>query len=280
MNSDHNYSAEEFWLEAETLATASQVCLEYFQALGVEAMDIDLPAPVPPASKAGPSSRQAASGEARTQSRPQLQSRPSQSRNSPNGQSRPAVWAPAAPDLHYLSEKAANCQGCSLCKERRHNPVMGRGAPNPLIVFVGQSPAIYDGDAQALLSAMIEKGLQITPDDFYITTILKCSPPNEDLDFPVNAALDCLPLLHRELSLLRPKIVLALGNWPGRLLSGQRNEHLLMLRQQTHSIDGLDGVWLRVTYGLDDLLATPALKKEAWKDLQKIILVINKLRQT
>ncbi len=144
-------------------------------------------------------------------------------------------------------------------------------------VIVPRDPAIFEAEANDLLAAMIEKGLKLAPDDFYVTTLLKCPRPDGQ-DFPARAAAECLPLLRRELGLLRPPIVLALGGWTGRFLSGRKNEHLLMLRQQTHTISGLDKTWLRVTYGLEDLLSTPELKKEAWKDLQKIIPVIEKLR--
>lgn len=243
MSSEHPYSAAEFWQEAEALGRAAQVSLEYLQAMGLEALDIALASPSPAAPK--PLPRQAG----------------------------PKAAAPPPP--RPQGEKVAACQGCLLGRERPAPPLTGRGSPKPVIVFVAESPAVFEGEAAKLLAAMIENGLKLAPDDFYITSLLKC--PVDEGDFPEAAAARCLPGLERELSRLKPSIVLALGKWPGRFLSGQPGEHLLMLRQKTYALPGLKA-WLRVTYSLDELLATPELKKEAWKDLQKLIPVITKLK--
>jgi DNA polymerase len=236
LSPEQTYTAAEFWQEAESLGRAAQVSLEYFQAMGLEALDLAIAKPVPAAP--------------------------------------PARRTPEPPPK-AKTETTAACQNCPLSRERQ--PETGRGSRTPLIAFVGGTAAIFETESANLLAAMIEKGLKLRPDDFYITSLIKC-PTGADADFPVQAAAECLPLLQRELALLRPSIVLALGKWPGRFLSGQRAAHLLMLRQKTFSIAGLDKVWLRVSYGLDELLATPELKKEAWKDLQKIIPVIKKLQ--
>jgi DNA polymerase len=239
-----SYSAAEFWQEAESLGRAAQVSLEYFQAMGLEALDAAIPAPASAPSAPPPAARPR---EAVPKGKPE--------------------------------EKTTACQGCALSRERQSAPVTGRGSQKPLIAFVGGSPGIFEAEAAGLLAAMIEKGLKLGPDNFYITSLIKCAV-QDGAGFPAQAAAECLPLLLRELALLRPPIVLALGKWPGRFLSGRRGEHLLMLRQRTYTISGLDQTWLRVTYSLDELLTTPELKKEAWKDLQKIIPVIKKLQPT
>lgn len=238
--------------------------------MGLEALDVTIADPAPPARKNPPR----AGVKAEAAPPPAVKRGPGEN---PGEAARPALWAPPQASLAGLGKKTAACQGCALSRERPGAPTMGRGSRQPLIAFVGETPAIFEGEAATLLAAMIEKGLKLGPDDFYISCLLKCPLP-PDTDFPAQAAAECLPIVHRELTLLRPPVILALGKWPGRFLSGRKDEQLLLLRQRTFSIPGLEQGWLRVSYSLDELLAIPELKKEAWKDLQKIIPVIEKLK--
>lgn len=268
------FSPIEFWQEAETLGRAAQISLEYFQAMGLTALDIDIPAPRAPrpqSAAARPKPAEAPRREPPPRRAPTVVS----SDHTPH----PATWAVAIAELGELSEKTSTCRACLLNRESQQKPALGRGAATPLIAFVAATPAVFEGEAASLLSAMIEKALQLAPHEFYITSLIKC-PLAFDADFPDQAASECLPIVQRELALLRPPIILALGQKPGAYLSGKRREHLLMLRKQTHGVDGLEKTWLRVTYSLEDLLSTPELKKEAWGDLQKIIPVLKKIRET
>ncbi len=257
-------NAENFWREAEDLGRAALIYLEYWEALGLAALDIDIPAPSLPRPAAG-----------RASSPPP----PPRRGAAPS----PSLWAGQAANLSALREKTAACRACPLGRDKdgAEEASPGRGpfeaGEKILMAFVGEGPEIFDGAERDLLAAMIEKGLKLAPDEFYVTSLIKC-PKNPAGEIPKGAAPECLPIAERELALLRPPLILALGQAPGRLLSGRLREHLGILRNQTHSVAGLPKSWLRVTYGLDDLLTTPELKKEAWKDLRKFIPVIEKLR--
>jgi len=246
---------EDFWQEAETLGRALAATLAYYQVLGVEGLSMPLPSAPPDKSEPAPP----LSGE------------------SPATLS-PALWVPAARDLDHLAELTADCRACPRGQARKGEPAFGRGAARPRLVLVGLDPALYDdGPEAALLATILEKGLKLTPDQFYLTSILKCpSGPEEEPAELAEALSACLAVTLRELSLLKPQVVLALGETPGRALTGQQSIPLGLLRDRTFRLD--DEAWLRVTFSLEQLSASTDLKLEAWKtDFLKIKKVLDKM---
>jgi len=147
-------------------------------------------------------------------------------------------------------------------------------------VLVGLDPRMYEGPEAALLAAILEKGLELPPPQFYLTSLLKCPPsPEEDPGEPAEALATCLAVTLRELTLLRPQVVLAIGEAPGRCLTGQPGVPLGLLRSRTFRLNDPPETWLRVTFSLEQLLDTPALKLEAWKtDFLKIKKALDKMR--
>ncbi|MDR1922358.1 MAG: hypothetical protein LBS31_11570 [Candidatus Adiutrix sp.] len=252
---------EKFWAEAEALAGALLAQMEYFMALGVTAWPLPPPAavvePAPAARPIPESERPPAAGR-----RPRLAEK---------GPGQPDFSA--APSLEALSAMASAIPGRQAAFGA--NRTFGRGAGNPIIVFVGPNPGLHDGDCGALLRAMIEKGMKLSAADYYVTSVCKCAPNDDDAP---DAA--CLTILKRELTLLNPKIVLALGQTTGRILSGRPQAPLGLLRSSTHVVKSLPAAWLRVTYDLEDILSSPAIKKEAWKDLQRIMAVVGKIKES
>ena len=234
---------EDFWQEAETLGRALAATLAYYQVLGVEGLSISSP------------------------SAPPDESEPA---------ARPDLWAPAARDLDHLAWLTAGCRACPRARAREGEPAFGRGAPRPRLVLVGLDPGLFDGPEAALLATILEKGLKLAPDQFYLTSILKCpAGPEEDPAELAEALSACLAVTLRELALLRPQVILALGETPGRALTGQEGIPLGLLRDRTFRLD--DEAWLRVTFSLEQLLASPDLKLEAWKtDFLKIKKVLDK----
>lgn len=261
---------DDFWAEAELLGRALMGQLEYFEALGVEGFPPSVLPPAPARPAPGKPS-QATPPEAVSKRPPRPVSAPGRSEE-PAG---PEIWAPSAASLSDLAELTGRCQGCPLAATRIVPPVWGRGGPAPMIVAVGPTPAICDEEPRKILSGMMENVLGLTSEQYYVTTLAKCLPPDGEAPPPA-ADHNCRPILLKELELLKPRIVLALGRMPGQRLSGSR-DHLALMRPKTHSVKGLPGPWLRVTYGLEDLAASQELKLEAWKDLQKIKMALKKM---
>jgi len=243
--------AENFWLEAETLGRALAATLEYGLVLGLTGLPVHLPPPRPAKTPPPPPSAPAEPG-------PGL----------------PARWAGTARDLASLAGLTATCRACPRGAARSGQPAFGRGAAQPLLVLVGLDPGLYEGPEADLLAAILEKGLKL--DRFYLTSILKCPPgPGESPAELAEALSACLPVTLRELALLAPQVVLALGETPGRSLTGQPETPLGLLRHRAFRLE--NGAWLRVTFSLEQMLALPDLKREAWKaDFQKIQKVLDK----
>ena len=253
----------DFWAEAESLTRALINRLDYFEALGVTGLPLK-GWPEPASSSPAPPSV--------------VRPRPAHPRSDdrPVG-AEPAAWAQGAGTLAELAGLTAACRVCPRAQESSP-PVPGRGGDRPLLVVVGPTPAMYEAAAGNLLMAMIERGLKLGPEEYYLTSLIKCRPAEGQA--PASGADQrCRPILSRELALLRPKLVLALGHKPGQQLSGLR-EPLGFLRTRSHTLPDLPGVWLRVTYGLEDILDSSEIKTAVWQDLKKIIPGLAKLRET
>ena len=265
---------ETFWDEAEALGLAALAQLEYFEALGVTEVPAGL---LPPAVKARAAEAPAPRQRAETP-------RPAPSRAAKpfpaEAPDAPLVWAADCPSLADLADRTGKCRACPLAPAPPGEPVFGRGAPEPLIVFVGPDPSIYEGDkAELLVAGIIEKGLKLEPHEYYITTLTRCYLADDGNAAAEKKAISaCGPILNRELALLKPKVVLAMGSRPGQFLSGS-TDPVGLLRGRTLTIDGLEGTWLRVTFGLTHMCNSREIKKEGWRDIQKIIPGLNKLKK-
>ncbi|MDR2947221.1 MAG: hypothetical protein LBV79_10825 [Candidatus Adiutrix sp.] len=271
MSAENQPAPDTFWAEAEFLGRAALAQLEYFEALGVTGLPVEIPLPAAARSPERPApapNKPAAAGAERRSSRPT-----SPPPEKPAAESAPRLWAPKCPSLADLAEGAARCRACAFAAEA---PQLGRGSASPLIALVGSDPSMFEGEKAVLLSGIIEKGLKLSPPEYYVTSLTRCLPPDGGGDERSEAV--CAPIVLRELALLRPKVVLALGSGPGRHLSGSADP-VGLLRARTHLIDGLEGAFLRVTFGLGHMVSAPEIKKEAWKDIQKIIPGLDKLKQ-
>jgi len=119
-------------------------------------------------------------------------------------------------ELNQLADEVKTCQKCVLGTTRT-NAVPGEGNPNAQIVFVGEGPGA-DEDAQGrpfvgrsgqlLDKIIIAMGLKRS--DVYICNIVKCRPPENREPRP-EEIISCLPFLKRQLGLIRPKVIVALG---------------------------------------------------------------------
>lgn len=286
LNNSVNTEAHEFWLEADTLGRALLDCLDYFQALGLDQLPARL-APLPAAVGRATTVRPAEGPKARpappAQPSRRVRTEPSDNRARSSVQDEakgnPGLWAPTAAGPADLERLIGQCQACPLGRTRPEDPAPGRGSTKPLLMVVGPTPAIYQGSQGDLLTAMVEKGLKLSPVDYYVTSLVKCRPPDESADLDQADGV-CRPFLMRQLELLSPQIVLALGKKPGQRLSGLEGEPLGLLRPRSHKIAGLDQIWLRITYGLEDILASQKLKEATWQDLLRMRPGLQKLKMS
>ena len=171
--------------------------------------------------------------------------------------------------LDALVDDIAGCTACALCKTRRMT-VPGVGDPRAQWMFVGEAPGAdedsqgepFVGAAGQLLDNMlVALGLART-ENVYIVNVLKCRPPNNRT--PESAeALACAPYLDRQIELIAPRLIVALGrSAAGRLLN--TDAPVSSLRNRVHRYRGTP---LIVTYHPAYLLRTPADKAKAWEDL-------------
>lgn len=176
-------------------------------------------------------------------------------------------------DAPALREAVAGCRACGLCEQRRH-AVYGVGAELRADWLVVTDPPDADddaaglaigGDAGRLLDRMLLAAGQSRVGDaptVFVTPLVKCRPPRGRAPLP--AELDaCAAVLARQVELLRPRLVLAMGLQAARRLTGLA-EPLGRLRGRAHSWGGLPVV---VTYHPAYLLRSPADKAGAWDDL-------------
>jgi uracil-DNA glycosylase len=119
--------------------------------------------------------------------------------------------------LAALREEIGDCKRCKLC-ERRTNIVFGVGAPHAKLMFVGEGPGA-DEDAQGepfvgragqKLNEMIQ-AIGLERKDVYIANVVKCRPPGNRDPEPDEVAT-CSPFLFRQIAILRPKVIVALGS--------------------------------------------------------------------
>jgi DNA polymerase len=171
--------------------------------------------------------------------------------------------------LAAIQEDLGECTRCAL-HMGRNKLVFGDGDPNARLMFVGEGPGA-DEDAQGLpfvgragqlLNNMIT-AMGLRRGDVYIANIVKCRPPQNRVPEP-DEAYTCSPFLFRQIDVIRPEVIVALGATAATYLLGGKSP-LSALRGRVHQARGAK---LIVTYHPAYLLRDPRQKKEAWADLQ------------
>ena len=171
--------------------------------------------------------------------------------------------------LEAIREDIGDCMRCALHKGR-NSIVFGVGNPAARLMFVGEGPGA-DEDAQGLpfvgragqlLNNMIA-AMGLKREECYIANIVKCRPPGNRTPEP-DEANTCSPFLFRQIDVVRPQVLVALGATAATYLLGAR-QPLAALRGRIHAFRGTS---LIVTYHPAFLLRDPRQKKEAWADLQ------------
>jgi uracil-DNA glycosylase family 4 len=189
------------------------------------------------------------------------------------------VAVPTRPDVAALDWAAlraavAACRACALC-ESRQQTVFGVGHPHSHWMVVGEAPGEQEdrqgepfvGPAGQLLDNML-RSIGLTRSDapperqVFIANTLKCRPPKNRNPDPAETA-QCAPFLERQIALVAPRIILAMGRFAAQALLAS-NAPLGKLRGRVHQYRGVPVV---VTYHPAYLLRTPADKARAWEDL-------------
>jgi uracil-DNA glycosylase family 4 len=177
-------------------------------------------------------------------------------------------------DWPTLRDTVAACRACGLCESRRQT-VFGVGHPQADWMIVGEAPGEQEdlrgepfvGPAGQLLDAML-RALGLSRSDgpparqVYICNTLKCRPPRNRNPEPEELAR-CEPYLQRQIALVQPKIILAMGRFAVQSLL-RSNEAIGKLRGRVHRYQNVP---LIVTYHPAYLLRNLVDKARAWDDL-------------
>lgn len=177
-------------------------------------------------------------------------------------------------DWAALRDTVSGCQACGLCKGRRQT-VFGVGHTRARWMLVGEAPGEQEdrlgepfvGRAGQLLDRMLTSvGLTRAEDEaerqVYIANVIKCRPPGNRNPLPEEVA-QCEPYLLRQLALVQPRLILAMGRFAVQSLL-KSSEPIGRLRGRVHDYHGVP---LVVTYHPAYLLRNPADKALAWDDL-------------
>lgn len=190
----------------------------------------------------------------------------------------PSPRAAAAPEMRSdetLEVLARSADGCSLCRlsEKRRTVVFGEGHPRAPILFVGEGPGAEEdrtgrpfvGQAGQLLDEMIF-AMGFERHEVYIANVVKCRPPgNRDPQEDEMAA--CAPYLDRQIELIAPRVLVALGKPASRRLTGSSKPMGAMRgRWSTYR-----GIPLMPVFHPAYLLRNPKAKPQVWQDLQLIM---------
>ena len=197
----------------------------------------------------------------------------------------PEQGSSSAPKLsaggETLVDLAASAAGCALCRlsEQRKTVVFGEGDPDAGVMFVGEGPGAEEdrtgrpfvGQAGKLLDRMIF-AMGFDREQVYIANVVKCRPPG-NRDPKEDEVAACAAYLDRQIDLIQPKVIIALGKPASRRLTGT-NKPMGALRGRWSSYRGIP---LMPTFHSAYLLRNPKAKREVWEDLK---LVVRRLAST
>ncbi|MBB3256534.1 DNA polymerase [Paraburkholderia bannensis] len=172
-------------------------------------------------------------------------------------------------DWEPLAERVASCTLCRLC-EKRTNTVFGVGDREAEWMVIGEAPGENEdrqgepfvGQAGKLLDNMLRSLALARGENVYIANVIKCRPPGNRNPEPDEVAR-CEPYLQRQVALVKPKIIVAMGRFAAQSLLKTSNS-IASLRGRVHEYEGVPVI---VTYHPAYLLRSLQDKSKAWTDL-------------
>ncbi len=185
--------------------------------------------------------------------------------------SRPTMAAKG--DWAELEAMAKACRKCGELARTRKNVVFGVGNRKAELMFIGEAPGAdedeqgepFVGRAGQLLTKIIE-AMGFKREEVYIANILKCRPPNNRPPLPDESA-NCLPYLLRQIELVKPKVMVALGATAVRSLLGDETG-ITKMRGNWYEFHGVP---IMPTFHPAYLLRNPPAKKYVWADMKTVI---------
>lgn len=179
-----------------------------------------------------------------------------------------AMLATDAMDWDALRHCVADCTRCALSRSRTQT-VFGVGDQNANWMIIGEAPGAEEdrhgepfvGRAGQMLNEML-RAVGLSRESVFIANVLKCRPPNNRDPEPGEAAA-CRQYLERQIELVQPQVILAVGKIAAQTLL-QSDEPVGRMRGRRHD---LNGVPLVVTYHPAYLLRSPSQKRKVWHDL-------------
>lgn len=173
--------------------------------------------------------------------------------------------------LAILKERIHDCMRCELGATRT-NFVFGEGNPNADLLIIGEAPGRdedlsgqpFVGRSGKLLTSILE-AIQLSRDDVYIANILKCRPPNNRR--PSSTEVDtCEVYLHKQIELINPKYILALGLTAADTLLKEK----CVMKDIRGKVMEYHNKKLLITYHPSALLRNPNLKRPVWEDMKRL----------
>jgi DNA polymerase len=171
--------------------------------------------------------------------------------------------------LEDVAQIIAACRKCKLC-DGRTNTVPGEGPANARLVVIGEGPGRTEdetgrpfvGRAGELLTKILE-AIKLPREQVFICNIVKCRPPENRLP-QYDEIAACLPFLYRQIDLVKPKVILAMGGTAAQSLLNTK-QSLGALRNQVHRFRGIPVI---ITYHPAALLRNPNWKRPTWDDVR------------
>ncbi len=171
-----------------------------------------------------------------------------------------------------LYNSVQKCAACTELVKNRTKIVFGAGNINAKLVFVGEAPGRdedlqglpFVGRAGQLLTKIIES-IGLTRQEVFICNVLKCRPPNNRAPAP-DEVVNCSPFLKRQIELIKPKIICALGNHACQALLRTEKG----ISQLRGTFQEYEGTPVLCTYHPAYLLRNPSEKRKVWEDMKKI----------
>ena len=181
--------------------------------------------------------------------------------------------------LEAIAEVVAGCTRCPLYATATR-PVPGEGNPQAELMLVGEAPGATEdetgrpfvGQAGQLLTKILA-AIELKREEVFICNVLKHRPPGNRNPTPEEVAA-CSPYLIRQIELVRPKVLLALGTFAAQTLL-ETKLSISKLRGQIHRYYGVP---LIVTYHPAALLRNPAWKRPTWEDVQLARRILDRAR--
>lgn len=245
--------------------------LEWFQELGVDGISQDASwrlRPDAPVTAAPPPPELVAAEDLVVESAPRPESLFTATRERPAGE---------APDsLDAIRSDIGPCTRCKLSRLGRSQVVFGVGNPKAELMFVGEAPGRdedlqgepFVGRAGQLLTKIIE-AIGLSRDQVYIANVIKCRPPENRNPEPDEVAT-CEPFLFRQVDVIRPKVIVALGTFAAKALL-RTDDPISRLRGRIYAYRGAK---LVPTFHPAFLLRSPDRKRDTWEDMKKVRAIL------